>query len=95
MKSFQITVRKILMLLGVLIAFVPCALFLSACGGGGSETVTPDRTITYANCAIRDGSVNYTFVNDYEIRIAHDANIYSLIGNQDFIVTVYYSDGTN
>ena len=32
MKSFQITVRKILMLLGVLIAFVPCALLLSACG---------------------------------------------------------------
>ena len=74
----------------------PFAMLLSACdNGGGSGTVTQDRTITHVNCAIRSGSVNYTYVNDFEIRIAHDVDIYNLISNQDFVVTVYYSDGTN
>ncbi|MBO4823114.1 MAG: leucine-rich repeat protein [Clostridia bacterium] len=94
MKNLHISLKNFLMLL-CLLAMFPFAILLTACDGGGSGTVTPDRTIMDVSCAIRDSSVNYTFVNDYEIRIAHDANIYSLIGNQDFIVTVYYSDGTN
>lgn len=93
MKNLHISLKKILMLL-CLLAMFPFAILLTACDNGGG-TPMPVKSIINIDCAVREGNANYTVVNHNEIQIAQGVDIYNLVSNEDLIVTIYYSDGTN